>query len=320
MEMIIDTDPGGDDAIAIFWLASLAHQQRISWRAVTTAAGNVGADKTWRNASGLLELCAITKVPVAIGEAVDATRDAAEIHGEDGLGGLAGRLPSALADASPTPSSAVLSDLLARGKPATSLLAVAPLTNLARAEEQTPGILRRTEDLIIMGGALGTGNVTAAAEFNFFFDPQAARTVLAARAGARLVTLETSSKLRLRKETVERITDGFEALAAAQIFVNLCAFMTRRDAMFAGRKTLSGFPMHDAATVAWLAYPDLFEDREITVTVDTEEGPERGRLRESNSTSGSVCRVATRVDADGVMEAMTRDLRLLFETLQTTSA
>ena len=227
MHIIIDTDPGGDDAIALMWLASLYHQQRLAVRAVTTVAGNVGADKTWRNAHGLLKLCAIQGAAVAIGDAVVAERDAAEIHGEDGLGGLADSLPAAPRNPHPGRSAKLLQEVLQDNSPAATLLAVAPLTNLAQAEASSPGLLNKANDVFIMGGALGAGNVTAAAEFNFFFDPGAAAGVLAACRSAKLVTLETSSDLRLTSRLTSRIIKGLEATPAARFFQELCAFMEK---------------------------------------------------------------------------------------------
>ena len=311
MNIIIDTDPGGDDAIALMWLASLCHQQRITLGAVTTAAGNVGADKTWRNAHGLLKLCAIEGAAVAIGDEVEQTRNAAEIHGEDGLGGLAEALPPAPSCPSRPHAAALLRERLAG---AVNLLAVAPLTNLAQAEASAPGILSKADGIIIMGGALEAGNVTPAAEFNFYFDPAAAARTLKAANEARLVTLETSSALRLDDVRTREITRGLEVTPAAHFFRNLCAFMARRDAIFSGRSS-PGFPVHDAATVAWLAYPELFEARELGLTVDVEMGAARGRLRQSDSADASMCQVATRVDADGLLDIMGRDLRVLFELL-----
>lgn len=314
MQVIIDTDPGGDDAIALMWLASLCHQQRIELTAVTTAAGNVGADKTWRNARGILKLCAIEGTPVAIGDALVATRDAAEIHGEDGLGGLANALPAAAAAPKRPRSAALLGEMLAATSPA--LLAVAPLTNLAQAEASAPGVLRKAGKVFVMGGALATGNVTPAAEFNFFFDPEAAATVLAASEGARLVTLDTSSNLRLDRKLTRRIVKGLEATPAAQFFENLCTFMAQREAVFAGRSATTGFPVHDAATVAWLAYPELFESMELGVSVEIEEGNDRGRLCQSDGSEATMCRLATHVDVDALLAVMGRDLRKLLELLQ----
>lgn len=317
MKVIIDTDPGGDDAIALMWLASLAHQGRIELQAVTTAAGNVGADKTWRNANGLLRLCGLGQTPTAIGATMGKERDAAEVHGEDGMGGLARELPTGPAPLPSTPqSSQVLTKLLAVDPANTALLAVAPLTNLARAENEAPGTLARASNLIIMGGALGSGNVTPAAEFNFYFDAAAAASVVSAHPLPRLVTLETSTRLRLTRTHVGAIILGHDSLQPARFFARLCAFMTQRDRQIGSGLPDEGFPVHDAATVAWLAYPNLFAERRCQVRVDAEDGPSRGRLRQSQSANTQTCLVATSVDSNGVLEMLTNDLRFLFDTLR----
>lgn len=316
MQVLIDTDPGGDDAIALMWLASLCHQKRVTLTAITTAAGNVGAEKTWRNAHGLLKLCAREDTPIAIGDETDATRDAAEIHGEDGIGNLAQSLPAAPASSGRPGSVALLEKILLDTAPASKLLAVAPLTNLARAEASSPGILRKAGDIFIMGGALKAGNVTPAAEFNFYFDPAAAATVLMASDRPHLVTLETSSSLRLDRDFAGKIVSGLEAAPAAGFFTSLCDFMARREQVFAGRPAATGFPVHDAATVAWLAYPELFRFSELGVAVDIKGDENRGRLRQSDGPEASACRLATNVDADALLSIMGRDLRFLFELLQ----
>lgn len=317
MDIIIDTDPGGDDAIALMWLASLAHQRRIKLKAVTTAAGNVGARITWSNARRLLRLCALEDPPVAAGDPVAASRDASEIHGEDGLGNLAATLPQPPRVEEPTASVTLLRQAIEDGSQPSSLLAVAPLGNLAQAETSTPGLLRKTSDVFIMGGALDKGNVTDAAEFNFYFDPGSAATVLDACAGARLVTLETSRTLRLDESRVGSIIHGFESLDAARFFQALCRFMAEREARFAGRAHASGFPVHDAATVAWRAYPELFEAVETGLRIDTSDGSSRGRLYRSESAHAARCMVASKVDAEALLQLLGRDLRLLFEKLQT---
>ncbi|NNF52267.1 MAG: nucleoside hydrolase [Gammaproteobacteria bacterium] len=315
MKVVIDTDPGGDDAIALMWLASLCHQGRLQLSSVTTAAGNVGAEITWRNACGLLGLCDIRQVPVGIGEAVAATRDAAEIHGEDGLGGLSGALPEPPTHTLKPGSVDLLTTELGDTSKAPSLLAVAPLSNLAGAETSAPGILHTASQIIIMGGALSGGNVTPAAEFNFFFDPSAAAAVLAASDRIKLVTLETSSGLMLDRDLAMQITSGFDALPAARFFRELCAFMATREAVFSGRSTVTGFPVHDAATVAWLAYPELFEMQKLRVSVDTGKGDARGQLQETDGPHAVECNIATRVDAPALLATMGRDLRMLFEQL-----
>lgn len=313
MRVLIDTDPGGDDAIALLWLASLHMQQRIELRAIFTAGGNVGAHKTWRNAHGLLGLCGLRQIPVARGIDGDRARDAAEVHGADGIGGLAETLPGPPAHPAVQNSAAAIVEHLEAGKETGSLLAVAPLSNLAHAESLAAGTLRRAKQLIVMGGSLGAGNVTPAAEFNFYFDAPAAAAVLAARPASQLVTLETSTTLRLSGDHVAAIISGTEKTPAAIFFSQLCAFMARRDTRFNSRANDAGFPVHDAATVAWLAYPELFTAQERRLRVNASRGPLQGQLREHPEGSPAV--VASGVDSPALLERLGSDLRTLFRRL-----
>lgn len=313
MRVMIDTDPGGDDAIALLWLVSLARQGRIDLDAVTAAAGNVGARKTWRNACGLLALGGLNGVPVTIGRDRTAVRDAAEVHGEDGIGGLAKWLAVGADTQSHGDSSEYLQAELSRKSGEMSLLAVAPLSNLSAAEQTSPGLLAQLGQLIIMGGSLGGGNVTRHAEFNFYFDAAAAATVLNSGAPIRLVTLETSSTLRLGEQRVTEIVAGFEQHPVAAFFSRLCAFMAMRDLQFNPAARDRGFPVHDAATVAWLAYPDLFESRICELAVQTSAGECQGQLLESPG--GPACEVATGVESDALLARLGDDLRWLFQAV-----
>lgn len=313
MRVMIDTDPGGDDAIALLWLASLARQGRITLQGVTTAGGNVGAEKTWRNACGLLRMCGLDEIPVAIGEDQGRVRDASEVHGDDGFGGLAKQLPECGGASAAPDSATLLAAQLAAGAASLSLLAVAPLSNLAKVERREPGMLASLQQLIVMGGSLGSGNVTPNAEFNFYFDAAAAAEVLAARANTRLVTLETSTRLRLGEARVQAMVKGREQQPLAQVFRQLCAFMARRDLQFNPASNDGGFPIHDAATVGWLACPELFSSRPVELALDSEPGDLQGRLRES--VGGAPAEVAVTVATEQLLDRLGADLSWLFDDL-----
>ena len=210
-------------------------------------------------------------------------------------------------------------DLLIQGLSRTGrapcLLAVAPLTNLARAESASPGILNCAQELIVMGGALGPGNITRSAEFNFFFDPPAAQSVLAARSETRLVTLETSQSLVLTPQHVTEIVRGLGERPAVRFFQELCRFMSERDSRLSPGRPRRGFPVHDAATVAWLAYPELFKSRQCRVRVESSAGKGRGQLTETADPAAAACRIVCGVAADALLARMAADLRLLFAGL-----
>ena len=313
MDVLIDTDPGGDDAIALMWLASLMRQGRLRIVAVSTAAGNVGSEMTYRNAAGILALCGLGEIPVGVSTCAHAPRDAAEVHGDDGLGGFADTLPEPAMpiDAAPR-SDSLLAQHLQNPLSAPQLLAVAPLTNLACAEAAVPGILNRAQNLFVMGGSLGKGNITSSAEFNFFCDPASAARVLSARQQTRLVTLDTSRSLRLADRLVAKIVAGHSKHAAARFFAGLCRFMSQRDSRLSGGRSSPGFPVHDASTVAWLVYPEFFESRPCQLSIVTRDGKHVGQLREAAGPQSASCRVATRIAGDALLERMADDLKTLF--------
>ncbi len=313
MDVLIDTDPGGDDAIALMWLASLMHQGRLRLRAVSTTAGNVGARRTFRNAAGILALCGLDGIPIGIAPPARTPRNAAAVHGEDGIGNLADTLPvsSARGDAAPA-SGELLRSFLKASPGLLHVLAIGPLTNLSLAEAAAPGALNRAQSLIVMGGALGKGNITRSSEFNFFYDPGSAARVLAARAVTQLVTLDISQSLRLSELRVERIAEGHGQRPLAEFFAALCRFMSQRDARLNGGQSSPGFPVHDAATVAWLAYPELFRSRPCRVTVDAPDSTTPGRLQESHAPESHACLIASEVDAESLLIRLEEDLRILF--------
>ena len=136
-----------------------------------------------------------------------------------------------------------------------------PPSPILQGRNIDPGVLADARDLIVMGGALGPGNITPNAEFNFYCDPASAASVLAARKESRLVTLDISQSLQTDRAVDSEIVDGHKARPAAQFFEHLCRFMSARDARLNGNQGAPGFPVHDAATVAWLAIPELIREQ-----------------------------------------------------------
>ena len=174
--VVIDTDPGVDDAVAI--LLALASPE-IDVLALTTVAGNVSLEKTTLNARRLLELAGRDDVLVAAGCAqplAGPSGDASEVHGSDGLGDLLWEEPKIALH--PRHAVDLLAELIGPGP--LTIVAIGPLTNLATLLGRHPGIDRDVERVVLMGGASFEGNVTPAAEFNIWADPEAAKRVLAA--------------------------------------------------------------------------------------------------------------------------------------------
>ncbi|SDL20771.1 nucleoside hydrolase [Tessaracoccus oleiagri] len=178
MRIILDTDPGVDDAIAL--LFALRHPG-ITLDAVTTVAGNVELEHTTRNALGILQLAGATDVPVHVGSGrrfSELGSRASDAHGDTGLGGVS--LPIDAIAPSGDHAAQFIVDHTAAHPGEVTLLAVGPLGNVAEALEIDPTLPARVPELMIMGGAEGTGNITPSAEFNFWHDPGAAKVVFEA--------------------------------------------------------------------------------------------------------------------------------------------
>jgi purine nucleosidase len=264
--VILDCDPGTDDAFALFLAIA---SPEIDLLAVTVAGGNVGLECTLSNALALTALTGAT-VPVyagadrpLLGAFVNETR----VHGIDGLGGIT--MPPGNA-----PSPGIAADAIRRilhdsTRPVT-LVGVAPATNLALALITEPALAEKVEQIVLMTGAWGEGNATPAAEFNALNDPEALAVLLACGRKVVLVTLELTEQALCSPNHLAgwRVGAGrcLQALCAIQATVPL----SRR---FAG----TGAPLHDPCAVAWLLRPELFTVRECVAVVDLGPGPARGR-------------------------------------------
>lgn len=271
--IILDTDPGGDDLFALFWLLSLVRQGVADLVAITTAAGNVSAQRTFTNASQVLRL--LRQETIAIGRGTDpetTAEDAAHIHGKDGMGNLSTTLPAASHDFAGAPRSAdLIIDHLSAHPGDITLVAVAPLTNLAAAETQCPGILQKAREIVIMGGAIRCpGNVTPQAEFNIWFDPAAATTVFQSQANITLLTLDVTHQLRLTPAMVQAVVANNPFEPRSQFLTQLCEFMVRTALGYRETSGLPAFLVHDAAAIGQVFYPELFSFKRVAVQVETQ--------------------------------------------------
>jgi len=217
MKLWFDTDPGVDDALA---MALIAARPEFDWIGLSTVFGNASVAQTTRNALRLLAHLGRSDVPVHAGAAaplVGSARYAADVHGGDGLGGLADSLPPAARDAS---SRAAADAIVHASREHTNLqlLAVGPLTNIALALRRDPGLASRVAGLTVMGGAFGqqgqSGNVTPAAEANVHNDALAAAEVLAAPwTQLRLVGLDATHCVRMKPAQLQCLRDDGGPLA-----------------------------------------------------------------------------------------------------------
>jgi inosine-uridine nucleoside N-ribohydrolase len=248
--IVIDCDPGHDDAIAI--LLALASPE-VELIGVTTVAGNQTLDKTTRNALVTLEIGGRGDIPVAAGAQRPLQRElrtAAHVHGESGLDGPELPVPAA------RPVETDPGEWLRAG---VVLVATAPLTNVALWLER--GI--RPGRIVWMGGAIGEGNVTPAAEFNAYVDPEAAAVVFASGIPITMVGLDVTHKALFTREHAERLRGTGRA---GRFVAELSDFFQ----LFHERSYgLAGSPLHDAMAVAHVIDPTLLTTRHANVAVET---------------------------------------------------
>ncbi|WP_158968037.1 nucleoside hydrolase [Chachezhania sediminis] len=264
-KIIIDTDPGQDDAVAI--LLALASPEELEVLAITTVAGNVPLDLTSKNARIICELAGRTDIPVHAGCDAPIARKlitAEHVHGKTGLDGPT--LPDPVMPLSDGHSVDVLIDTLrAHDAGTVTLCTLGPLTNVAVALDRAPDIAGRIKQIVMMGGAyFEVGNITPTAEFNIYVDPEAAKIVFASGVPIVVLPLDVTHKALV---TAER-NDAFRALGtpAGIAVAEMTDFFERFDKEKYGS---NGAPLHDPCVIAWLLEPDLFSGREINVEIET---------------------------------------------------
>ncbi|MFD1796172.1 nucleoside hydrolase [Paracoccus aurantiacus] len=263
-KIIIDTDPGQDDAVAI--LLALASPE-LEVLGLTTVAGNVPLDLTTRNARLIAGLSG-RDVPVHAGSAAPLSRKlvtAEYVHGKTGLDGI--ELGEPVHPLSSEDGVGFIIETLRREPPGTvTLVPIGPLTNIAAAFARAPDIVPRVQQIVLMGGAyFEVGNVTPAAEFNIYVDPEAAAQVFAAGVDLVVMPLDVTHKALTSADWVA----GMRALGtkAGDAVASWTDFFERYDREKYGS---AGAPLHDPCTVAWLIRPDLFSGRRINVEIETE--------------------------------------------------
>lgn len=272
LPVILDCDPGIDDALA---LALLLGRDDVELVGITTVAGNVAAATTTANALRLREFFQAPRVPVIAGAIHPLTRPnvfAEYVHGQDGLGG------APVPQATRGPDDGFGPDFIVeqlRARPGEiTVIAVGPMTNLALALRREPRITEWAKKVVLMGGSWTRGNITAAAEFNFYADPEAAAAVFNADWRPVLVSLDLTLQARVTDSVMDRWR-GYGPLSQHLLVPALANYFDNRSAagtIAAPRSHISaatGPAVHDAAAAAYVVAPELFTAMPALTRVET---------------------------------------------------
>jgi purine nucleosidase len=291
--IVLDCDPGHDDAIAL--LLALASPE-VELAGVTTVAGNQTVEKTTANALRVLEFAG-REVPVARGADRPLFRDrfvADYVHGETGLDGP---------DLPPAAGATVAQhavDFLAANVAGTTLVATGPLTNVALLLALHPEAV--PERIVLMGGAIGEGNVTPAAEFNIWADPEAARRVFESGIDVTMVGLDVTHRALVTAAHAERLrASGRVGRMAAELVDFYSAFHRRV------YPELAGSPMHDAVALAHVLDPTILDVVPARIEVDCAWDAGRGRTNVDTRGRGGPepnAEVAVGIDAERFLELL----------------
>jgi purine nucleosidase/pyrimidine-specific ribonucleoside hydrolase len=306
--VILDTDPGIDDTLA---LALALRSPELRVEAITTVSGNVGVDLCTRNALLVLEALGIEQPPLVARGADRPLRrppvDASQVHAGDGLGGMTDivepggcpRYPPPRATATARHAVDLILDIVRKNPDEITLIAVGPLTNVALALERDAAVMARLAELIVMGGSLsGIGNVTPTAEFNFYADPHAARQVLRAGLKTTLVGLDVTHKTLLRKAELDSRLARSKSPAARLLADVIGHYFTVAEA----RSGDAACPLHDPLAVGVAIDPSFVWTEDFRADVETEGALTLGMLvadrRGTSAPSGLAGRVRACVDVN----------------------
>jgi purine nucleosidase len=259
--IILDCDPGIDDALAI---AFAAGSPVIDLVGLTSVAGNVEVAKTTANALAVASFVGLGAVPVTAGCASPLLRPAlhaGDVHGESGLGGAVLPVPARQPEAGHAIDYIIAATAAAPGE--ITLVATGPLTNIALALRREPRLASRVKDFVIMGGSTARGNVTPAAEFNIWADPEAAAIVFAAGwpSGVRMIGLDVTLRARATRAIQEQMRT-LGALGSTLLLPALAQYMDSAD-------TTGEPPVHDVCAIVSLADSDVFDYTPAQVKIET---------------------------------------------------
>jgi ribosylpyrimidine nucleosidase len=267
--IILDCDPGHDDAIALMLAGNHPDIELIG---VTVVSGNQTLEKTAKNALNLCQYLNLD-VPVCLGASTPIIKDVevcAEIHGETGLDGF--DFPKLNKTYDSKRAVDFIIDTILRSKEKITMVTTGPMTNLALAIRLEPRILENIDEVVLMGGSYSNGNVTPAAEFNIYSDPEAAYIVFNANVKVTMVGLDVTRKVLVLPKIVERM--GQINNKASILFTKLMKVYNENQKKVFG---LSGGPMHDPVTIAYLIDPSILTTKYTHCDIDISHESSYGR-------------------------------------------
>jgi inosine-uridine nucleoside N-ribohydrolase len=287
--IILDCDPGIDDALAIAFATASAEIDLVG---ITTVAGNVGLAKTTANALAVASFVGAKDVPVTAGSPVPLLRpalDAGHVHGDSGLGGAV--LPPPARPAEDGHAIDYLIGAIGAAPGEITLVATGPLTNIGLALRREPRLAGWVKDFVIMGGAAGRGNVTPAAEYNIWADPEAAAIVFGAGWTVRMIGLDVTLRARATAAVQERMR-SLGALGAQLLLPALAQYRDSAD-------TSGEPPVHDVCAIVSVADPAAFSYTPAQVQVETHGTFTSGMtVTDFAPSAGHNAQVATGIDAE----------------------
>ena len=305
--ILIDCDPGHDDMVAIM-LASASPE--IELLGVTTVAGNQTGAKTYLNALKTLTLIGETGIPVARGADKPLFREltvAPEIHGVSGLDGA--DLPEPGFEGVEQHAVDFLIRTIMESGTSLTLVPTGPLTNVALAMLKDPRITTKLERIVLMGGAVFDSNITPAAEFNIYVDPEAAKVVFGSGVPITMVGLDVTNKALFGFDDIERLAAMKGKVS--RVVAPLLKFFAQANKDVFG---FEGAPLHDALAVAHLISPEVIKTRKLNVEIETDGELTRGRtVADVYGIAGKTANteVALEVDNDLFKEILIRAIKTL---------
>lgn len=268
LPVIIDCDPGADDFFALIWALILHKRGYIDILAITTSGWNVSADSTYKNA---IRACMMIWVDTKIAKWKNKewVEDASYIHGSDGIGGLSKILPK-IKKIDEYQSEDLLIELINKHGNKLNILALWPVSNLARIEKKQKGILTKTKAIYSMGGAFFVPwNVTPVAEFNYRYDAEAAKILFDSWANIICAPLDITTQQVFTMQDLEPILDHIEHKEHKDFLTQLTKFTIGTNMGFRETHYQKGFFIHDANVIAALLYPHLYLGTYYKVSTET---------------------------------------------------